>query len=124
MRLDHINIAAPMVKLTEVRDFYCDVLGLEEGPRPDFDFMGYWLYGDGRPIVHLMESDHHYPTDRPHHIDHIAFQLEELPAYLHRLQAADVEYRLNYIADFNLSQVFCQDPCGNGIEVNFPGERV
>ena len=41
--LDHINIATP--RLAESRDFYVEVLGLQEGPRPPFEFDGYWLYG-------------------------------------------------------------------------------
>lgn len=58
MRIDHINIAAPMTLLDKVRDFYCSALPLEEGARPDFNF----------------------------------------------------------------SQVFCLDPCGNGVEANFANE--
>jgi len=124
MKIDHINIAAPMALLTEVRDFYCEVLGLEEGPRPEFSFRGYWLYGDGQPIVHLMESDQHHRSDRPQYLDHVAFRVEQLPAYIARLRARNVEYKLNYLPDFHISQVFCEDPCGNGVEANFPGERL
>jgi hypothetical protein len=58
MKIDHINIAAPMDLLHRVRDFYCGALQLEEGPRPEF----------------------------------------------------------------NISQVFCKDPCGNGVEANFASE--
>lgn len=124
MKIEHINIAAPMDLLTEVRDFYRDALGLEDGPRPDFDFRGYWLYGDGKPIIHLMESNSHYPAERPHYLDHIAFQMTELASYVQRLQALGVVYEEKYIPDFNISQVFCKDPCGNGVEVNFRDEKI
>ncbi len=124
MKLDHINIAAPADLLGEVRNFYCDILGLEEGPRPDFDFHGYWLYGEGKPIIHLMESDRHYAHERQPYLDHVAFQVEDLQGYVQRLEQAGIEYKLNYVSDFNISQVFCKDPCGNGIEANFFGEQL
>ena len=124
MRIDHINIAAPMGLLTEVRNFYCDILGLEEGPRPHCDFGGYWLYGDGRPIVELMDSDSHYRAERPHHIDHIAFRMEKLTTYIRNLEARGIEYQVNYLPELNTSRVFCKDPCGNGITATFPGEKL
>jgi catechol 2,3-dioxygenase-like lactoylglutathione lyase family enzyme len=122
MKIDHINIAAPMDLLQAVRDFYCGALGLEEGPRPDFGVPGYWLYGDGHPIVHLIESDDHFPADRPFYLDHIAFQVEDVTAYIRRLESLGVEFRINHIPDFQITQVFCKDPCGNGVEANFAGE--
>lgn len=122
MRIDHINIAAPMDLLNQVRDFYCTALELENGPRPDFGFAGYWLYGDGKAIIHLMESANHYPLERPFYLDHIAFEVKGLQSYIERLGSLGVEYGVNHIPDFNVSQVFCKDPCGNGVEANFAGE--
>ena len=40
--------------LERTKDFYCDVLGLENGDRPPLDFPGYWLYSGGTATVHLM----------------------------------------------------------------------
>lgn len=122
MKIDHINIAAPMPLLEKVKAFYCTALLLEDGPRPDFGIPGYWLYGEGRPILHLIESDNHYRPEKPQYLDHIAFQIDDLTAYTERLDELGVEYRLNHISDFNISQVFCHDPCGNGVEVNFTHE--
>jgi catechol 2,3-dioxygenase-like lactoylglutathione lyase family enzyme len=39
---DHINIRTANV--TAMTSFYAEVLGLEEGWRPDFSFPGAWLY--------------------------------------------------------------------------------
>lgn len=119
MRIDHINIAAPRALLEKVKDFYCTALELENGPRPDFGIPGYWLYGDGRPLLHLIESDRHRGSDTPYHLDHVAFEVEDLQAYTARLDQLGVEYSINHIADFDISQVFCHDPCGIGVEVNF-----
>jgi catechol 2,3-dioxygenase-like lactoylglutathione lyase family enzyme len=123
MKIDHINIAAPMDLLNKVRDFYCGALQLEEGPRPDFGIAGYWLYGDGNPIIHLIESDNHFPAEKPHYIDHVAFEVVGLQTYIDRLESMDMEYTVNHIPDFNISQVFCKDPCGNGVEANFASEN-
>lgn len=119
MKIDHINIAAPYELLTRVRDFYCFVLELEEGPRPDFGVRGFWLYGDQKPIVHLLESDAHFPADKPFYLDHVAFEAENMPAYIGRLESLDLEYSQRHFPEFNFSQVFCKDPCGNGVEANF-----
>jgi catechol 2,3-dioxygenase-like lactoylglutathione lyase family enzyme len=40
--------------LERTKNFYCDVLGLENGYRPPLDFPGYWLYSGGVATVHLM----------------------------------------------------------------------
>jgi catechol 2,3-dioxygenase-like lactoylglutathione lyase family enzyme len=119
MRIDHINIAAPMQLLEEVRDFYCKALLLEEGPRPDFGIPGFWLYGDGKPILHLIESNEHHRAAKPHYLDHVAFEVEDLQGYTERLDQLGVEYSVKHIPDYNISQVFCHDPCGNGVEANF-----
>ena len=119
MRIDHINIAAPMQLLEEVRDFYCKALLLEEGPRPDFGIPGFWLYGDGKPILHLIESNEHHRAAKPHYLDHVAFEVDDLQGYTERLDRLGVEYSVNHIPDYNISQVFCHDPCGIGVEANF-----
>jgi extradiol dioxygenase family protein len=122
MKIDHINIAAPMDLLNRVRDFYCGALQLEEGPRPDFGIAGYWLYGDGNAIIHLIESDNHFPAEKQHYMDHVAFEVKGLQSYIDRLESMGVKYTVNDIPEFNISQVFCKDPCGNGVEANFASE--
>ena len=49
--IDHATIITN--KLDETRDFFVDCFGLEVGQRPSFGVPGYWLYGGGRPILHL-----------------------------------------------------------------------
>ena len=41
--------------LERTRDFYRDFIGLEVGPRPNFNFAGYWLYCGGVAVVNLMK---------------------------------------------------------------------
>ena len=80
--LNHFLVAADDLKAT--RSFYVDVLGLEEGFRPPFDFAGHWIYLGDRAVVHL--ADHSDYLDKVDHvrdgsadtatgpIDHIAFE--------------------------------------------------
>jgi hypothetical protein len=45
--------------------------------------------------------------------------VEDLNGYTDRLDQLEIEYTVNHIADYKLSQVFCHDPCGTGVEANF-----
>ena len=51
LALDHVNIRTR--RLSVLRAFYTDVLGLKDGPRPPFGHPGAWLYAGDHPIVHL-----------------------------------------------------------------------
>ncbi|MFT4520117.1 MAG: catechol 2,3-dioxygenase-like lactoylglutathione lyase family enzyme [Halioglobus sp.] len=124
MRLDHVNIAAPLDLMEKVKDFYCAALLLETGPRPDFGVPGYWLYGDDKPIVHLIESDNHSQGDAPPHLDHVAFSLSGIEQYTSRLKSLDVEYFSFHNSAIDATQVFCNDPCGIGVEAIFAGETL
>ena len=57
--LDHYNVSTR--KLKETVQFYEDVLGFKNGPRPQFDFPGAWLYSGSQPVLHLNDIAH---TDR------------------------------------------------------------
>ncbi|SHE68641.1 Glyoxalase-like domain-containing protein [Microbulbifer donghaiensis] len=118
MRLDHINISAPMELLLEVRDFYCAVLGLQEGFRPDFARRGFWLYAGERPLVHLVESNVRFATEAPSYLDHTAFHTENLQAVVDELESLGVSYTKTHVPGGDLRQVFFTDPAGTGIEVN------
>ena len=53
--LDHCSIRT--VKLDETRNFFVEILGMDDGNRPDFPFPGAWLYVDGAAVVHLVGVD-------------------------------------------------------------------
>jgi len=124
MHLDHINIAAPAELLAKTKDFYCDVIGLTEGFRPTFSRKGFWLYSKGKPIIHLIESLEHSQNEKKGYFDHFALQATGLGKVIEKLDEAGISFRLSYIPEIDLSQVFCKDPCGIGVEINFPGEAV
>lgn len=124
MKLDHINISAPMEILREVRDFYCAVLGLQEGYRPDFGQKGFWLYNTDKPLIHLSEGDAVLTGLKQGYLNHVAFQTIGLEDMIERLKSNNIEYRASYIAEINMSQIFFHDPAGTRIEVNFLNEST
>lgn len=95
MQLDHATIVT--ADLDTARRFFVDVVGLTQGPRPPFSVGGYWLYANGRAVIHLVEATVPGNSSRAApRIDHIAFRLEsaaEWQALLARLRASGVVYR-------------------------------
>lgn len=96
MQLDHATIVTADLETT--RRFFVDVAGLTEGARPPFSIDGYWLYANGRPVIHLIDATVPAIAGRATpRIDHIAFRLESADgwgALLRRLHAADTPYQL------------------------------
>jgi len=127
--LDHFLVYASDLEAT--KDFYVDTLGMEVGVRPPFEFPGYWLYVDGRAVVHLAGDDgtdkfeqylgsHSDNTDgSTGAVDHIAFRCGEFDAFRARLDGLSVAYKHRVVPDFDLQQLFVDDPDGVTIELNF-----
>jgi catechol 2,3-dioxygenase-like lactoylglutathione lyase family enzyme len=124
MQIDHINIKGPPDLLAKVQRFYCEVFGLEEGPRPQFSSKGHWLYSSVGPIVHLTESAGSPLEGAGGHLDHVAFRTKGLSGFTARLEALSVPFERDYVPELELTQLFFTDPAGTGLEVNFPGERA
>ena len=99
--------------LERTKDFYVDVLGLENGARPPLDFPGYWLYSGGQATVHLKYDD----TGR---LDHIAFAATDPDSVRKRLQERGVKFRESIVPRTGDTQFFLYDPDGVGVELNFP----
>ena len=116
--------------LERTKDFYCDVLGLENGDRPPLGFPGYWLYSDGVPTVHLLgprtprEGIVVRGTDKKFddtgRFDHIAFAATDLPSVRKRLESKKVKFREQVVPRTGAAQIFLYDPDGVGVELNFP----
>ncbi len=51
--IEHVLVLTEDIDGT--RDFWRDVLGLEQGGRPPMPFAGYWLYAEGAAIVHIAD---------------------------------------------------------------------
>jgi len=134
--LDHCAIRT--TKLQETRDFFVDILGLEDGERPDFPFPGAWLYTDSTAVIHLIGVDPDDPSGLQRYVggeistealqgsgafDHIAFRVNDPSVLTERLKQTDYEYRERQVPNMNLFQIFVEDPNGITIELNYWGEN-
>lgn len=120
--LNHVNFHGDRALLDAMRDFYRDVVGLTEGPRPPFRMFGYWLYAGGQPLVHLYEatSDEARTLGVPATtFDHIAFSCEDPDAVEARLARLGVQHHITAVPGTTLKQIFLTDPGGNGVELQF-----
>ena len=118
--LAHVNLRAAPPVIEKLRAFYCDVLGLAAGPRPQFALQGYWLYAGDRDVVHLVADDEAALRNAGEStFHHTAFDCEDRPAFEKRLQANRVPFHVAHVPGRNLVQVFLQDPAGNGVELTF-----
>ena len=113
--VDHINISTS--NLERCRDFYCGVLGLEEGWRPSFDSPGAWLYASGVPIVHVSVTD--TPRDGLSAVDHIAFAVKGFEAMKVRLGEQGIAFETYDVPSTPTKQIFIEDPDGVSVELNF-----
>jgi catechol 2,3-dioxygenase-like lactoylglutathione lyase family enzyme len=99
-------------------DFYVRLLGLAPGPRPDLGFPGAWLYSNGQAVLHII-GGRALPTQRAGVIDHMAFSARGLRAVADRLDAAAIQYELRRQRGSNTWQLFCHDPNGAKVELDF-----
>ena len=117
--LDHYNVSTR--KLNETVQFYEDVLGFTNGPRPPFNFPGAWLYSGDHPVLHLNDIS---PTDTPQRpdsgvIDHVAFGSRGFEAMKQHLERKGIEFRVNVVPNSTRRQIFVNDPNNVLIELNY-----
>jgi catechol 2,3-dioxygenase-like lactoylglutathione lyase family enzyme len=129
--IEHYLIAADDIEGT--RDWYCRVLGMEEGWHPDFGFPVVWLYLCGKDVVHIGSSAKRAGDMQKAYlgrssedtgagtgaIDHIAFRATGLAATMAHLRASGVDFRERRANGQALYQLFMFDPNGIKVELNF-----
>src|SRR5258708_13204633 len=88
--IEHYLVLSDEIDAT--RDWYRDVLGMQEGWHPDFGFPVYWMYLGGVDVVHIGKSAKHAGENQKAYlgrlaqdagagtgaIDHIAFRAKDL----------------------------------------------
>jgi len=147
-RVDHYSIRTPDLEAS--RRFYTDVIGLKEGPRPPFNFPGYWMYSGEPPadlhnsarnygFVHLMGFDPDNPQSLNDYVgereaatpqsgtgalDHVAFAATGREAMIERCRRHKVEFFERAVPLLGLHQMFIKDPNGVMIELNYPASEV
>jgi catechol 2,3-dioxygenase-like lactoylglutathione lyase family enzyme len=121
--MNHFTITAEDREAT--LGFWCELLGLVEGPRPELGFPGAWLYAPGgsEAILHLYFG-RPMPEPRTGVIDHLAFSAKDLAAVKARFDAAGQRYELRRQAGAGTWQLFTFDPNGARVELDFdPAEQ-
>jgi catechol 2,3-dioxygenase-like lactoylglutathione lyase family enzyme len=121
--LDHFNIRTR--KLDATVAFYQDILGLENGDRPNFSFPGAWMYSEGRPVVHLVDIS---PTDEQQKPDsgvvhHVAFASRDFNGMKARLSSKGMAFDTRQVPGGELWQIFVSDPNGVMIELNYEAAK-
>ncbi len=120
-RMDHFTVVTD--RLDDTRAFY-KMLGLKEGPRPDFPVSGVWLYTAGRAVLHVIEVES-MPLVRRGALDHMAFYGDDIVATLETLKANGIPYRLIRVPrPYSTWQVFFDDPNGAEVEIDFDSSEV
>jgi catechol 2,3-dioxygenase-like lactoylglutathione lyase family enzyme len=117
MDIKRVDYSIRTRDLESSRRFYTEVIGLKEGPRPPFDFPGYWLYSGEPPadlhnsarnygLVHLMGRDDANPGSLDEYVgerkvsaeggtgplDHVAFAATGYGAMLERCTRSRVKF--------------------------------
>jgi catechol 2,3-dioxygenase-like lactoylglutathione lyase family enzyme len=121
--LDHFNIRTR--RLDDTVRFYEDILGLQNGDRPNFSFPGAWMYSEGRPVVHLVDIS---PTDEQQKPDsgvvhHVAFASRDFNGMKARLQSKGMAFDTRQVPGGELWQIFVRDPNGVMIELNYEAAK-
>jgi catechol 2,3-dioxygenase-like lactoylglutathione lyase family enzyme len=114
VRLQHVSIAIPRGEEARAREFYGDLLGLEERdvlPKLDASTLIWYRVG-GDCELHLMTADER-PPDRAHFCLVVDDDLGVLRA---RLEAAGAETRTP-TEIVGRPRFFCRDPFGNLLEL-------
>ncbi len=123
LSINHIQLVAEKDLVIQLRDFYCDVIGLTEGFRPSFQRFGFWLYIGDKDVLHLIipkEGDER--SLQKSSFDHIAFKTANYQGVLKKLQSLDIPFDEKPIPGMKAHQIFLRDPAGNRVELNFEGE--
>lgn len=121
--MNHFTVIAANAETT--LDFYVGVLGLTVGHRPDLGFAGAWLYAGGPQAVLHMYFDRAVPTPPAGVIDHMAFTAQGLRAVKARFDERGIKYDLRQQVGAGTWQLFCHDPNGAKVELDFdPAETL
>jgi catechol 2,3-dioxygenase-like lactoylglutathione lyase family enzyme len=137
LSLNHFSVRT--LDLEATKHFYVNILGLQEGPRPEFPFPGCWLYQGPTDVyqnaaVHIIGIDKNDVTGLNNYLggrdeaqlkgsgalDHVAFFATGLADMMSHLQSCHIEPRRRDVPGIGLHQLFLDDPNGIVIELNYP----
>jgi catechol-2,3-dioxygenase len=122
LSINHIQLVAEKDLVIQLRDFYCNVVGLTEGFRPAFERFGFWLDIGDKDVLHLItpkEGDGR--SLKKSSFDHVAFKTGHYQDVLKKLKRLEIPFEEKPILGMTAHQIFLRDPAGNRVELNFEG---
>lgn len=119
---DHVNIRTR--NLGPMCDWYCRILGMRIGARPDFPFPGAWLYLGDRALVHLVGVETPVAAGGDVTLEHFAFRATGLTGFRRLLDRNDIDHSVDPVRGFPIVQINLHDPDGNHIHVDFDRAEV
>ena len=121
--IDHVLIVSS--DLEKTRGFYCELLGLEQVPRPDFTFSGLWLQAGNTQVHVTLASDDagtpgpgEFTGNYPAQGHHIAFEVEDAQQAAAHLESLAIPIVAGpYLRPDGPLQFYIRDPDGYLIEL-------
>ncbi|KJH74655.1 MULTISPECIES: glyoxalase [unclassified Pseudomonas] len=119
MVIDHVTLRT--LDLCGTRDFMMQVFDLVEGRRPIeiSGIAGHWLYSDGEPLVHIIESHGSGLLRVSEFIDHVGFRMGDYEAFKAKLEYLGIAYRTMQVPSLNERRIFLRTPGGQLLETVF-----
>ena len=116
LRLQHTSVQMPPGSQEQARAFYGGILGMEEIPPPstlERDRLVWFRAGPDGHEVHCFTDE---TMQRLSAAQHLCLQVDDLPAFRARLEAAGVPIE-DPVAIPNRPRLFVRDPFGNLVEI-------
>ena len=114
--IDHVQLAIPPEEEERAREFYIQVLGLSEQPKPpNLAKRGGVWFQCGTLRAHLGAEHHFKPAQKAHP----AFLVEGLPDVIERCKRAGYKVVTDEPLE-GYDRVYVYDPFGNRIELMEP----
>jgi catechol 2,3-dioxygenase-like lactoylglutathione lyase family enzyme len=113
LKVQHAQITIPNGAENQAREFYCELLGLNEIPKPEAlrSRGGFWMeLGDFQ--IHVGTED---DLDRSKTKAHLAYEVEDLNGWREKLEANDVKI-IEGIQIPQFRRFEFRDPFGNRVE--------
>jgi catechol 2,3-dioxygenase-like lactoylglutathione lyase family enzyme len=113
------HVAIIVTDLSQSREFYANVLGLTEVPRPEsFDFPGAW-YQIGSTCLHLLSK----PAKDAESPRHFCIRVKDIKAAAEQIESFDwpIRWEAKYKI-IGIDRFFVYDPDGNRIELQGPDD--
>lgn len=122
-KLDHVNVRT--AQLEKMIDWYERILGLMQGPRPNFSFPGAWMYSGDDAFVHLVAVNGQpgAGSESALKLEHFALSASGRKSFERRLKDARERFEIADVEGFGIVQYNIWDPDGNHIHIDFLDEE-